>query len=422
MKALQTARRLFDQLEQATADSPGITRDSYGEGEAIAHAMITEEAQRIGLENRCDDFGNLYLTLPGVDRRAPVLMTGSHLDSVPHGGNFDGAAGVVAGLALLETFAERPSIPFDVTLMVIRAEEMIWFPEHYLGSRAAFGLLPSDTPDRVKRADSGICLSEYMLNAGFNPDSIRYHRASLESEKIRAFIELHIEQGPVLIDQSIPVGIVTAIRANMRYRFCSIKGQTTHAGGVPRSSRHDALLAGAELASKLETEWIRLENQGEDLVLTIGEFCTDRSQHGITKVPGRIDFTLDFRSQDESTLHSFNSVLQQLILDIGDRRGVDIELGRATHGDAAKMDDAMVNSLMVAAKDMDVPVMKLPSGGGHDSAVFAGQGIPTAMIFVRNENGSHNPDEAMEFDDFSAAFSVMLKWVENYIVDSNSAG
>lgn len=417
MKALQTARRLFDQLAQTTVDFPGVTRDSYGEGEAKAHAMIVAEAQRIGLEYRCDDIGNLYVTLPGLDRRAPVLMTGSHLDSVPHGGNFDGAAGVLAGLALLETFAERPCLPFDLTLMAIRAEEMIWFPEHYLGSRAAFGLLPSDTPTRVKRSDTQIPLCDYMLNAGFNPDFISSNRASLDSARIRAFIELHIEQGPVLVEKSIPVGIVTAIRANMRYRFCSISGQTTHAGGVPRSSRRDALLAGAELASKLESEWIRLEHLGEDLVLTIGEFCTDRSQHGITKVPGRIDFTLDFRSQNQTTLQTFNAYIQKLALEISQQRGVDIRLGHSTHGDAAKMDSTLIKQLTRAASDIKVATLPIPSGGGHDSAVFAGQGIPTAMVFVRNENGSHNPDEAMEFDDFAAAFNVIVRWLENYLAD-----
>jgi len=101
----QSARRLFDQIAQATADPPGVTRDSYGDGEARAHAIIVAEAQRIGLEYKCNDFGNLYVALPGLDRNAPVLMTGSHLDSVPHGVNCDGAAGVLAGLALLETFA-----------------------------------------------------------------------------------------------------------------------------------------------------------------------------------------------------------------------------------------------------------------------------------------------------------------------------
>ena len=414
MKALATARRLFEELALETADMPGITRDSYGEGEAIAHAMILREAQRIGLEHKCDDFGNLFITLPGLDRNAPVLMTGSHIDSVPHGGNYDGAAGVLAGLALLEHFSEVPTLPFDVVLMVIRAEEMIWFPEHYLGSRAAFGLLPADTPTRLKRSDTGKSLAHYMTTAGFNPDAIAKQKKSLSAEKVRAFIELHIEQGPVLKEQSIPVGVVTGIRGNRRYRFCCISGQTTHAGGVPRRSRRDAVLAGAELVSALESYWIQLEEQGHDFVLTIGEFSTDSAQHGITKVPGKLDFTLDFRSQNSLTLDAFDQYLKQQVADISLRRNVEISLGRSTQAEEALMDNTLIEGLTKAALRAGVSTMQMPSGGGHDCAVFAGQSIPSAMIFVRNDNGSHNPDESMEFEDFAAAFAVLVAWLETY--------
>ena len=155
MSAIERACRLFTELAEISADPPGVTRASFGPVENTAHEMIRRESETIGLEHRTDAIGNLYVTLPGLDRNAPVLMTGSHLDSVPHGGNYDGAAGVLAGLYMLEELSAGPTPPCDVTLMVIRAEEMIWFPEHYLGSRAAFGLLPNDTPDRVRRSDTG---------------------------------------------------------------------------------------------------------------------------------------------------------------------------------------------------------------------------------------------------------------------------
>jgi N-carbamoyl-L-amino-acid hydrolase len=197
-----TAARLFAELADVSADTPGVTRASFGPGEAAAHAMIIREAKRIGLEHRTDAIGNLYVTLAGVDPNAPVLMTGSHLDSVPHGGNFDGAAGVLAGLDLLERLAQGPTPPCDVTLIAIRAEEMIWFPEHYLGSRAAFGLLPPDTPDRVKRSDTGRSLADHMTEAGFDPQSIRDRQPQLDPANIRAFVEVHIEQGPVLVEEN----------------------------------------------------------------------------------------------------------------------------------------------------------------------------------------------------------------------------
>lgn len=407
---IENARRLFEQLALQTADEPGVTRASYGRGESLAHEMIVAEAQRIGLEYRRDAIGNLYITLPGRDRRAPAILFGSHLDSVPHGGNYDGAAGVVAGIAILETLAAEPAPPCDLTVMAIRAEEMIWFPEHYLGSRAAFGLLPADTVHRVCRSDSGASLAQHMLEQGFDPSVIERGEATLRAEDIRCYIELHIEQGPVLIEQNLPVGIVTGIRGNRRYRHCHIEGETTHAGGVPRRCRRDALMAGVELLSALEEKWRLLEQQRRDLVLTIGEFCTDAAQHGITKVPGRIDFTLDFRSCEPNTLSHFNDFLIDSAQRIGREREVAIDLGASTAAREASMHTRLIDELSTAAKSCNVPVMPIASGGGHDAAVFAGRGIPAAMLFVRNANGSHNPRETMALCDFAAALRILLEW------------
>ncbi|MBX2853546.1 MAG: hydantoinase/carbamoylase family amidase [Rhodobacteraceae bacterium] len=414
--SLETAKRLFEELALKSADAPGVTRDSYGDGEAMAHALIAREADRIGLARRTDAVGNLYVTLPGADREAPTLMLGSHLDSVPHGGNFDGAAGVIAGLALLEDLAAGPAPPCDVTLMAIRAEEMIWFPEHYIGSRAALGLLPPDTPDRLHRADTGRTLAEHMAKQGWSPEPIRRRERLLDPKRIRAFIELHIEQGPVLVEAGVPVGIVTEIRGNMRYRFATIRGETTHAGGAPRHSRRDAVLAGAELVSCLEAEWIRRECLGEDLVLTIGEFATDAQQHGITKVPGALDFTLDFRSGSYAVLEAFDVFLRESAAENGARRGVDIALGLKSHAAEAPMDHGLRAALTAAAQRAGVEATELPSGGGHDCAVFASVGVPAAMLFVRNENGSHNPNEAMDFDDFVAAWHVLRAFAADYLV------
>ena len=410
MTPLHRAKRLFAELARISADAPGVTRASFGPVEGAAHAMIVREATDIGLETRTDDIGNLYVTLPGRDRDAPVVMTGSHLDSVPHGGNFDGAAGVLAGLVLLERLSQGPQTPCDVTLMAIRAEEMIWFPEHYLGSRAAFGLLPKDAPDRLQRSDNGRTLAEHMREAGFDPQPIRDGIAQLDKTRIAAFIEVHIEQGPVLVEAECPVGIVTGIRGNIRHRHCRITGETTHAGGVPRRSRRDAVLAGVELASALEALWLEAEEQDEDMVLTLGEFSTDPDQHGITKVPGALRFTIDVRSQDDAVLNRFEARLQALALDIAEKRRVQIDLGRYTQAASAAMSSELRDTLADAARTRSVPYKELPSGGGHDCATFASLGIPSAMVFIRNRNGSHNPDEHMDFSDFAAACDVITEW------------
>ena len=411
MTELDRAARLFAELALASADPPGVTRDSFGVGETAAHAMIRREADILRLETRTDAIGNLYITLAGQNRSAPVLMTGSHMDSVPHGGNFDGAVGVLAGLVLLERLASDPVPPCNVTLMVIRAEEMIWFPQHYLGSCAAFSLLPPDSPEEVCRADTGRTLADHVTEAGFDPQAIRDALPQLDPKNIRAFVEVHIEQGPVLVEADLPVGIVTSIHGNIRHRCATIIGQTTHAGGVPRRLRSDAVLAGAELLTVLEHNWAKAVSCGEELVLTFGEFSTDVAQHGITKVPGLVRFTLDVRSDSDEVLDAFEQTLNAEVSRISRARNVQIDLGPITKAPTDQMTEQICESLEQAARAIGAPSMQLPSGGGHDCAVFAGLGVPAGMLFIRNENGNHNPDEHMAFEDFAIACNVLHHWV-----------
>lgn len=414
------AQRLFAELAALSHDPPGLTRPSYSPQENAAHDLIRREAEALRLESRTDRIGSLYVTLPGQDRDAPVLMTGSHIDTVPHGGNFDGAAGVLVGLEMLARLAEGPQPPCDVTLMVIRAEEMIWFPQHYLGSRAAFGLLPSDLPDTLCRSDTGRTLAEHMTDAGFEPQAIRDGEAQLDPEKIRAFVEVHIEQGPVLVEAGLPVGIVTGIRGNIRHRFASIAGQTTHAGAVPRSARRDAVLAGTALVNVLEDFWLKTEAQGGDMVLTFGEFSTDPAQHGITKVPGLLNFTLDMRSQDAATLDAFAANCATECTRISATRRVEIDLGPATRAAPAPMTPRIIEAMQQVASAEGIAHCLIPSGGGHDCATFAGLGVPVGMIFIRNENGSHNPEEHMDIADFAHATDLLTAWVRAELFETKS--
>ncbi|MEL6964690.1 MAG: hydantoinase/carbamoylase family amidase [Pseudomonadota bacterium] len=415
---LATAHRLFAELADATADPPGVSRDSFGQGEALAHAMIRGEGEKLGLEIKTDNIGHLYLTLPGLDRDAPALIVGSHIDSVRHGGNYDGTAGVLCGLALLEWLTLREvTSQFDITLMVIRAEEMVWFPTPYLGSRAAFGILPKDTADRVARSDTGKTLAAHMTEHGFDPSAIRESRAQLDPSKIRAFIEPHIEQGPVLRRLGKPVGIVTAIRGNLRYRYPKIIGEATHAGGVPRLHRKDAVLAGVELVAAMEAWWMDYEAASKDFVMTIGEFSTNPEHHAITKVPGDLTFTIDVRSVDPDLLTAFDERLHEKLHDIEQRRSVKIDLGEPIKAASAVMDERLRQDLHHAAGVADIDVIDIASGGGHDCAVFCWQDIPSAMIFIANDHGSHNPDEHMAMADFDAAWRVLATYVDGVIGD-----
>src|SRR6202789_724438 len=214
---LELARSRFAGLSSATRRGRGIVRDSYGPGEQAAHDIMRAAAGAIGLEISLDAIGNLHMTLPGRDRGAPRIIIGSHLDSVPQGGNYDGAAGVVAGLCAVSGL-RRAGIepPCDIAVMAIRAEESAWFDIAYLGSGGAFGLLDPACLS-IPRSDNGRSLEPTLLNTGFDPQAIRERRPLLDASQIRAYLELHIEQGPTLVAEGLPAAVVTGIRGRRRF-------------------------------------------------------------------------------------------------------------------------------------------------------------------------------------------------------------
>ena len=406
---------MFDALRTGSVDAPGVTRASYGDGERMAHALARKVATDLQLEISTDFAGNLYMTLPGLDRTAPAMMMGSHLDSVPHGGNYDGAAGVVAGLTALARWRRSGYVPgADVTVMAIRAEELSWFPAHYIGSRAAFGRLPAAALD-VVRFDTQRTLRDHMREEGFDPQAVQDGRRHLDPARISHYIELHIEQGPALVEQQRACGIVTGIRGNLRYKHACVTGEYGHAGAVPRLARRDAVFAATEFVQHLEALWLEHERDGDDLVATVGQLYTDSSVHTMTKISGEVRFTLDIRSHDEKVLQNIRAQLATAALEIGKRRRVLIDLGEAIHGEAAVMNADLRAKLHQIAANLNIAAPDIPSGAGHDCAVFAGEGIPCAMIFVRNDHGSHNPHEAMTLEDFGEACRLLFGLLEQLV-------
>jgi beta-ureidopropionase / N-carbamoyl-L-amino-acid hydrolase len=407
------AADFLDYLRENSLDPPGVSRASFGPGERMAHARLAEVARCLGLVLQTDFVGNLFVTQPGWDPSLPVVMIGSHLDAVPHGGNFDGAAGVAIGLGVLAGLRRRGARPArGVTLLAIRAEEMSWFPTHYIGSRAGFGLLPADALENVFRFDSGRSLASHMAEEGFEPERVAKGEASLVAAKIHAYIEPHIEQGPVLVDAGIAVGIVTGIRGNFRYRHCSVRGTYGHAGAVPRVARRDAVMAATAFVQEIEGYWLAQEAASADFVATVGEFFTSASQHTITKIPGEVHFTLDMRSENNAVLMAAHAHLSIKAREIAEARHVSIDLGPHTHAQAASMDGDLRARLRRLAVAHGIFAMELPSGGGHDCATFANQGVPSAMVFIRNDKGSHNPDEAMEIADMAQALRLVAALVD----------
>jgi beta-ureidopropionase / N-carbamoyl-L-amino-acid hydrolase len=404
------ATALFEQLDRATRRGRGIVRDSYGAGEQAAHDIMRAAAEHIGLEVSIDPIGNLTLTLPGADRRAPRILIGSHLDSVPQGGNFDGAAGVVAGLCALASLREGGFVPrCDIGVMGIRAEESSWFDVSYLGSAGALGLLDPECLS-VRRSDTKRTLEETLIERGFDPEALRQRRRLLDPAQVRAYLELHIEQGPRLVAEGLPAAVVTGIRGCKRFRNARCVGEYGHSGALPRNLRHDAVAATVALLHHMEDVWLRQEAEGADLLITTGELYTDPAMQAPSKVAGEARFVLDLRSVSEETMNTVAAEAQHAAERIGKQYRVSFDLGAATDSPPAVMDARLRQKLMTL---LEQP-LEMPSGAGHDAAVFAKVGIPSAMILVRNDHGSHNPDEAMTIEDFGVGTRALTALLRDF--------
>ena len=401
--------KLFDALRAATRYGAGITRESFGAGESRALAIVENAARDGRLTTERDAGGNLVVTLPGTQPGLPFLACGSHLDSVPQGGNYDGGAGVVAGLAILAGLRRAGFAPRrTIKLFGLRGEESAWFGKAYMGSSALFGRL---TPDDLasRHTLTGRSLKDCMRDVGADVDRIARGEALLDSRTVAAWVELHIEQGPVLVARELPIGIVTGIRGNVRHRTVECVGEAGHSGAVPRWLRRDAVFATAELITHLDRHWRTLLERGRDLVITSGIMGTESSEHAIARIPGKVKFSFEARSQSQETLEAFYDLFMSECASIGSERGVEFRLDRRLQSAPATMDPAWVERLRTAARDLGLPDEPIPSGAGHDAAVFAQAGIPSAMIFIRNENGSHNPHEDMKMADFMSGVAVMRK-------------
>lgn len=412
----QDAATWFETLRNATADGPGVTRASYQQGEQTAHDLMTQHARNIGLQVSTDAIGNLIMRWPGSDATLPAWVSGSHLDSVHQGGNFDGAAGVIAALLACAAMRRAGFSPrCDIVIIGFRAEECsTWFVgKHggHLGSRAALGLLAPEELDSAVHITTGKTFAQMIDAAGFNSKRVRDTTPILPAATLAGYIELHIEQGPVLEHAQHPVGIVSSIRGCYRARNAVAVGEYSHSGGVPHELRRDAVMAVADLVMTMDAEWTRRRQAGEDLVLTFGKFCTDASLHSIVKVPGRVDFAVDIRSQDNSVLLEMEARMREAAAQIGISRRVHIDLGHIDRVTPAGMDPRLQAQLTQIADRLNVPALKIASGGGHDAADFHDVGVPTAMIFVRNDNGSHNPEESMEIEDFIQGVRILARFL-----------
>jgi N-carbamoyl-L-amino-acid hydrolase len=401
------ARDLFEELRAAHHDGVGITRETYAAGETAAMRRVEAIARGAGLACAWDAAANLRITLPGSDPSLPAAACGSHLDSVPQGGNFDGAAGVISGLMALLHASRQPPRRRTLHLFVLRGEESAWYGRPYLGSSALFGMFDPAWLDLPNLRDPTLTLGAAMRREGADLAPIAARQPLLDPASLSHFVELHIEQGPVMVARKVPAGLVSGIRGNHRHPNAHAIGEAAHSGAVPRWLRRDAVLGAADFAMRLDASWRTLLERGEDLVMTFGIFATDAREHAMTRVPGELRFTLEWRSESEATLDAFGELARTEAQEIARERGVRIELGPGVRTPPAAMDPRLLAHARAICTGAGLPHEVLASGAGHDAAIFANAGVPSSMVFVRNEHGSHNPREAMDFEDFLRGAAVL---------------
>lgn len=405
------AKTLFDDIAAMSPDAEGVSRPAFSEVETRTLDYLAEFARNQGLHVETDAGQNRLFCLPEHADADRYVLVGSHVDTVPHGGNCDGLAGVVAGLlCLIRARDAGAPLPRPVKAIAMRGEESAWFGPCYIASKCLTGTLPDEELAATHR-DDGRSLGDYMTDVGVDVDAVRAHRPLMALDEILEYIELHIEQGPILIEKNLPAAVISGIRGNIRHRRVRCTGEAGHSGAVPRAYRRDPVLAMADLLVRLDESWLTIVQKGDDLVLTAGMVATDPARHGMARIADKVDFSLDIRSQSAAVLDQMRAFLHDEMRQIERERKVRFDPGPEMLTQPALMDVSVVQGLSDAMGRTGLKPFVMPSGGGHDAAVFANAGVPAGMVFVRNQGGSHNPAETMEIDDFLVGVSIISEYL-----------
>ena len=413
-KGLEFAKKIFDDIRAMSADVQGVTRQAFSAKETEVLDYLTKIGQSLQLEITPDRAGNVWMTLPGKDRSLPAFGAGTHDDSVPRGGNYDGLAGVTAALTVAWWMRQTGFQPVrDYTVLMMRGEESSFFGKAYMGSLGMLGKLTAK--DLALKIRDGSCtLAEAMQSCGIDTEAVSGGKPLVDIDRIAAFVELHIEQGPTLDAQKeARAGIVTGIRGNIRHKAVRILGEAAHSGATDKPYRHDALMAFTDWMQRVDRAWDRWLIQGEDLVFTVGVLKM-ASSAAISVIPGEVTFSVDIRSLSADTVKRFHDLMQKYGEEVASERGVKIEYDPALVTAPSGVDAALSDRLETSAKAEGIPCMRLASGAGHDSAVLGNNGIPVAMIFVANQQGSHNPHEAMKMEDFMQGTDILWAAVSHF--------
>jgi len=388
-------RLVVDRISPIGRDADGATtRLAYSAEERAAHDALTQlTAVSTRITSGVDPAGNRWVTLEGSRPDLPPVLTGSHLDSVPVGGMWDGALGVYSAAVALLQLAEAAPLPRSICLIAFASEESPRFAQsaYRFGSRAIAGRVDATDLHTLADAD-GVSLAEAMQRIGVEPG--RVLDAYVPTESIHALLELHIDQGLLLAEAGLPVAAVSAITGSCRLRV-GVRGQADHSGAARMRARRDALAAAAELV--LAAERIALADPYDDLVITVGVLEVEPGS--VSVVPGRAEFTVDIRSVDADTQDRAQAALRAEFVRVADARGVEVAVRTIRDVAPIAMSEEVTGISLDVLGEHGIERRPMPSHAGHDTGSFAGH-PRLGMLLVRNTSGrSHSRDEEIDWAD-----------------------
>ncbi|MHB1302057.1 MAG: allantoate amidohydrolase [Acidiphilium sp.] len=400
-----TAARAMARLEALARHSEApdaLTRLYLSPAHREAAATVAAWMREVGLAVRLDAVGNVIGRREGAEPGLPALMLGSHIDTVRDAGKYDGALGVVAAIEAVAHLGDA-ALAFAIEIVAFGDEEGVRFPAALTGSRAVAGTLD---PTVLAATDAdGMAMRDALAAFGGAPDDIA--AAARAKGSVLAYLELHIEQGPVLEAEGLPLGVVSAIAGAERH-VVEVTGVAGHAGTVPMGLRHDALAAAAEMVLAAE----RIGHDTAELIATVGQMTA--LPGAVNVIPSGARFSLDIRSPSDAVRRSAVEQLFGAWREIAARRGVGFASRKSFEEAAAPCAPALMAALDAAVARAGLPVRHLPSGAGHDGLAMAAL-CPIGMLFLRCAGGiSHNPAEAIRAEDAGLAVAVLADMLRHY--------
>lgn len=389
----------IDTLSNYTATpGRGTTRLTYSQEDLLARQYIKERMKAVGLTVREDGLGNIFGKLDGSLKDAPSVLVGSHFDSVPNGGSYDGPAGVVAGLEVAALFTEyglTPKYPLEVIALI--EEEGSRFGGGLMGSRGMTGLLAEEDFKALKDKD-GITTVEAMEKIGLDPSLPKVR----DPQTVKAYLELHIEQGPVLEEKNIPIGVVETI-VGLTQLEVTVKGKAGHAGTTPMDRRSDALVAAAGMIAQFPE---LAAAEGEGTVVTTGRLQV--YPNGANVIPDQTVFSVDIRSGREEHVQNVIQKVKELAESYLDS-GLEITVEQLLYIQPKEMNKEIVSLLKEKSSKLGFPSCSMNSGAGHDAMVFADY-TSTGMLFIPSKNGlSHCPEEWSDSRHIAEAVQILFE-------------